>query len=260
MKIFSLIFVITVIILGIWSVLIEPNILTVKHLIIKNKELAGFKIVYASDFHIKPYEGYRLKKTVKRINSENPDVILLGGDFVNGHDGSFTMSPEDIALGLKGLKSKYGTITVMGNHDGWQGKYRIIKALNANGITTLENKNIKLDKLTIAGVQDMQTGNPDIEKALNRAGENVILLSHTPDIFPLVPENVMLTISGHLHCGQINIPGIPPRYVPSKYGTKYLYGLIKENNKMLYTSRGLGNSILPLRFNCPPEIVIIEFE
>ncbi|MBR6099541.1 metallophosphoesterase [bacterium] len=259
MKYFSIFIILVFIILGIWAVIIEPNILTVKHLKFKNADLAGLKIVYASDFHIKPYERYRLKKIVKRINAQNPDLILLGGDYVNGHDGNFTMPIEDIAAELKNLKSKYGVVTVMGNHDGWQGKYRIIKALKANGIIVLENENIAFGKLSIAGVEDMQTGNPDVEKALKGIGRNVIVLSHTPDVFPLVPEYVTLTIAGHLHGGQVVFPGRPPKYIPSKYGTRYLYGIIKENGKTLYTSRGLGNSILPVRFNCLPEFVVIEF-
>ena len=260
MKYFFLIITFLTIALGFWTVVVEPNIITVKHVVIKNKDLAGLKIIFASDFHIKPYEGYRLKRVVKSINKQKPDLILLGGDFVNGHKQNYTMPIEDIAAGLKNLKSKYGVIAVLGNHDGWQGKYKIIKALKANGIIVLENSNITLGELTVAGVDDLQTGKPDVEKALNGIGSNVILLSHTPDVFPEVPEYVTLTLAGHLHGGQVVFPGIPQLYIPSKYGTRYLYGLINENDKLLYTSSGLGTSILPVRFNCPPEYVVIEFK
>ncbi len=260
MKYFSLIIIFVLILCGFWSIFIEPYILTTKHIVLENKDLSGLKIVYASDFHIKPYEKFRLKKVVKRINEQNPDIILICGDFVNVHDGKFTMSPEDIAFQLKNLNSKYGTITVIGNHDGWQGKYRVIKAMEANGIKVLENENINFYKFTIAGVEDIQTGNPNIEKALEGTDKNIILLSHNPDVFPLLPNNVFLTLAGHLHSGQVVIPGLKPKYIPSKYGTKYLYGLITENNKALFTSRGLGNSILPIRLNCPPEIVVITFK
>lgn len=260
MKYFSYIIILAIIISGIWAIFIEPNILVIKHIKLENASLAGTKIVFASDFHIKPYEGYRLKRVVNAINKQNPDLILLGGDFVNGHKKNFTMPIEDIANGLGNLKAKRGIYSVIGNHDGWQGKYEIIKALEAKGIVVLENKNIDLGNLTIAGVEDMQTAQPDIKKALTGAGKNIILMSHTPDIFPLVPKDVILTISGHLHGGQVVLPGIPPKYVPSRYGVRYLHGLIRENNKTLYSSKGLGNSILPMRFNCPPEFVVIEFK
>ena len=169
------------------------------------------------------------------------------------------MSMEDIAFELGKLKSKYGTVSVIGNHDGWQGKYRMIKSLANNGITVLENSNKDFGKFSIAGVADMQTGNPDISRALDGAGKNVILLSHTPDVFPSVPDNVVLTLAGHLHGGQTDYPFRGTAFIPSIYGRKYLYGIIKENSKLLFTSKGLGNSILPVRFNCAPEIVVIEF-
>ena len=69
----------------IWSVFVEPNILTVKHLTIQDKSLNGLKLVFASDFHIKPLETLRLKRIIKKINEQNPDIILLGGDYVSGH-------------------------------------------------------------------------------------------------------------------------------------------------------------------------------
>ena len=259
MKNFSIIVLIIFILSIFWSIFIEPNILKTKKITIEDSKLAGLKVVFASDFHIKPFEGYRLKKIVKRINEQNPDIILLGGDFVNGHDGSFTMSMEDIAYGLKDLKSKYGTVSIIGNHDGWQGKNRMIKALEDNGIKVLLNSNITFDNFTIAGVDDLQTGNPDVEKALKNHKGGVILLTHTPDVFPITPDNVNLVLAGHLHGGQVDIPARGTLFIPSIYGRKYLYGLIKENGKTLFTSRGLGNSILPVRFNCTPEIVVIDF-
>ena len=259
MKVFCYTIILILILTGIWSLIVEPNLIMIKKIYLQNNELAGLKLVFASDFHIKPYETYRLKRIVKTINSLNPDIILLGGDYVNGHKKGFTLSADEIAFELKNLKSKYGTVAVMGNHDGWQGKYEIIKTFQKNGITILENTNKNFDKFTIAGVEDMQTGSPDIKKALYGTGSAVILLSHTPDIFPQVPQYVKLTLSGHTHGGQVVFPFIGPLTVPSKYGKKYAYGLKKEEEKILFTSKGLGTSILPIRFNCIPEIVLIEF-
>ena len=260
MKYFSLIIILIVIMSGLWSFFVEPNIIQVKNLILKNKELSGIKIVFASDFHIKPYEKNRLKKIIKVINNENPDIVLLGGDYVNSHKKNMTYPITGIAEELKNLKSKWGTVAVLGNHDGWQGKYEVIKALEQNGIIVLENSNIQFEKFSVAGVEDMQTGNPDLEKALKNIDKNIILLSHTPDIFPNVPYGVMLTLSGHTHGGQIVFPGKAPLLVPSKFGKKYAYGLKNENGRQLFISKGLGTSILPLRFNCRPEIVVIKFE
>ncbi len=260
MKIFSYIIVLIFIISAIWAVFIEPYILKITKYSVENNDLSGMRIVFASDFHIKTYEMGRLRKIISEINNQKPDLILLGGDYVNGHKPTMSMKSDKIAKELKTLNSKYGTYAVMGNHDGWQGKYQIIKNLEQNGITVLENTNKDFGLFTIAGVEDIQTGNPDIEKTLLGAGKNIILFTHNPDVFPEIPENVILVLAGHLHGGQIKIPGRGNFMIPSKYGNKYVYGEVKEHGKTIFTSKGLGTSILPVRFNCPPEIVVIDFK
>ena len=127
-------FVIILICLLIWSVFIEPNILTVNYLAIQDEQLKGLKLVFASDFHIKPYEIKRLNKIIKAINNENTDIVLLGGDYVNGHKKGNSLPIQDIAKSFSKIKSKYGTYAVVGNHDGWQGKEEVISALENNNI------------------------------------------------------------------------------------------------------------------------------
>lgn len=250
---------ITLLIVLIWSAIVEPNIINVKTIEIKDKQLAGTKIVFASDLHIKPYEKYRLKRIIKKINEQNADVVLLGGDYVNGHRKGNSMTIQNIAKELSTLQSKYGTFAVIGNHDGWQGKEEAITALKSEGINVLVNEHKFAGKISIAGVDDMQTGKPDIKTALNGTKEPIILLSHTPDIFPDVPQNVNLTLAGHLHGGQIKFPGIGALVLPSKFGKKYAEGLIIENGKKIFVTLGLGCSTLPMRVMCPPEIITIKF-
>lgn len=249
-------FIILLLILGLfWSIVIEPNILTIKHINIEDEELAGLKIVFASDFHIKPHEMYRLKRIVKAINKQNADIVLLGGDYVSGHKRKSSMPVEKIAKELSNIISP--AYAVVGNHDGWYGKNDVINALASNGIKVLFNNNSCFDKFCIAGVDDLQTGTPDIEKALSNINKPLILLSHTPDIMPEVPYDVNLTLAGHLHGGQIRLNGA--LITPSKYGKKYANGFLNDKGKKVYTSKGLGTSILPLRFNCLPEIVVFTF-
>jgi predicted MPP superfamily phosphohydrolase len=85
----------------------------------------------------------------------------------------------------------------------------------------------------------------------------VILLAHEPDIFPRVPEQVSLTLSGHTHGGQVRLFGYSP-VVPSRFGNRYAYGHIVESGRSLIVSGGLGCAILPVRFGVPPEIVLID--
>jgi len=85
----------------------------------------------------------------------------------------------------------------------------------------------------------------------------VVLLAHEPDIFPDVSSRVALTLAGHTHGGQIRVPFLWERYVPSKYGARYAYGHVIENDRHLIVSGGLGTSIVPARLGVPPEILHI---
>lgn len=250
--------ILIIVIIAVWGFFIEPNILTVKHLKIKDEQLKGLKIVFASDFHIKPYESYRLQRLIKAINKQNADIVLLGGDYVSGHKKGSSMTIDKIAGEFANIKSKYGTYAVIGNHDGWQGKEEIINELEKHNVKVLFNSNICFEKLCIAGVDDMQTGNPDINKALKNTKDPIILLSHTPDIINDVPYFVNLILAGHLHGGQIRIPDA--LVVPSKFGKTFANGYYEYKGKRIYTTYGLGTSILPIRLNCPPEIVVINFD
>ena len=250
--------------LFIYSFFIEPNILTVKHYKINDSALKGIKIVFVSDFHIKPNQAKRLNKVVKMINEQNPDVVLSVGDFVNGHEEDMTMPIADIVKQLKNIKSKYGFYTVLGNHDWWIDGEGITDTLTSNGIKVLANSNAKINingkDIYIVGVEDKTTRTPEIYSALENAKKPVILLTHSPDMFPKVPSDINLTLSGHVHGGQVRLPLLGALIVPSDYGDKYSLGLIEEEGKKMIVTKGIGNSILNVRFNCVPEIVVVEFE
>ena len=255
-------FIITLLLAG-YSYFIEPNKLEVTNYTIQDKELSGVKIVFASDFHIKPNQQKRLEQIANIINAQNPDLVVSAGDYVSGHTQESTMHPKQIAEELSKVKTKYGFYTTLGNHDGWYDRWYIKELLEKQNIKVLNNKNVKLNingkDIYIAGVEDMMTAFPNIEDALRGTKSPTILLTHTPDVFPDVPKNVNLTLAGHTHGGQVRLPVIGPIFTASSYGNKYAIGLIEENGKKLITTRGIGVSILPFRFNCPPEIVIIEF-
>lgn len=259
-----IIIIILFILLGCYSLFIEPNKLKVNHYTIEDAKLNGLKVVFISDFHIKPHQQKRLDKVIELINTENPDLVLSVGDFVSGHNEKMTMPIEDISKGLGKVKSKYGFYTTLGNHDGWYGTERVTKSLQANRIKVLANKNVSIQlndqKIYIAGIEDLMTGKPDIYKALDGTKSPTILLTHSPDMFVKVPEDVNLTLAGHTHGGQVRIPFIGPIFTASRYGDKYTKGLVEEKGRKLITTTGIGTSILPVRFNCMPEIVVIKFE
>ena len=158
----------------------------------------------------------------------------------------------------------YGFYTVLGNHDCWIDRVGITKELNENGIRVLSNSNIKVNikgkELYIAGLEDLATGSPNISQAIDKTKRPVILLTHSPDVFPYVPQSVNITLAGHVHGGQVRLPLFGVLYVPSAYGNRYSQGLIIENGKKMYVTKGIGNSTLSVRFNCVPEINVIDFE
>ena len=262
-KFLSKLILIIGILLALYSFFVEPNKLEVSNYTIQDKELSGIKIVFASDFHIKPNQQKRLEQIVNTINSQNPDLVVSTGDYVSGHTQESTMHPKQIAEELSKVKTKYGFYTTLGNHDGWYDKAYIEELLEAQGINVLNNENVKLRinsrEIYIAGVEDKMTASPNIYEALENTKSPTIFLTHTPDIFPKVPNDVNLTLAGHTHGGQVRLPLLRALIVTSDYGNRYATGLIEEKGKKMIVTNGIGVSILPIRFNCAPEIVVIEF-
>lgn len=247
-----------------WAYKIEPNLLEIRHYHLKNQQLAGLRIVFASDLHIGKKDIKRLKRIVETIQKQQADLILLGGDYLNGHSEQSTMQPERIAAELGKLNAPYGIFGVLGNHDWYINGAKTKEALQEAGITVLENQNQILNyknrQLTIAGVADKSTRIADSAAALKKAPFPRILLTHTPDVFPEIKDNVDLVLAGHTHGGQVKVPFFGAVFVPSAYGRRYAEGLFSENGLKMIVSKGLGTSQLPIRFNCKPEIVVIEFE
>ena len=249
---------------------IEPNEIVVNKVTLKldnwDKKFDNLKIAVISDIHAgAPFiNPEKLEKIVELTNKEKPDLILFPGDFANGYviGGKF-IKPELVASILSKLKPKYGKIAVLGNNDWKYDGKRITLALEKEKITVLENNAKELiingKSLWIAGVADLIERFPDIDKALSKIkGKTpVLLLTHNPDVFPFVPHRVNLTIAGHTHGGQVNLPFVGRLIVPSGFGARYAYGYIHENNKDLYVSSGIGTSILPVRFGVVPEIEIL---
>ena len=88
-------------------------------------------------------------------------------------------------------------------------------------------------------------------------GGPTIVLSHVPDVFPRIPDRVALTVSGHTHGAQVDIPGLRALITPSRYGARYKAGHIVEDGRHLYVCPGVGTSHLPVRLGAPPEIALL---
>jgi uncharacterized protein len=237
----------------------------------------------------------RIRQIVARTNALNADAILLLGDYMAGDrmiKYSTRIPHDDWAAELGLLKAPLGVHAVLGNHDWWEeravqdrraGPIKAAMALQNARIPVYENDAVRLEKdgraFWLAGLGDQWAFWPKVENYLEfvRHGKvdyegvhdlpatlakitddaPVILMAHEPDIFPLVPDRVALTLSGHTHGGQVRLASFAP-VVPSKFGRRYAYGHIVEDSRNLIVSGGLGCSVMPVRFGSPPEIVVVE--
>jgi predicted MPP superfamily phosphohydrolase len=216
-----------------------------------------------SDIHAgAPHAGpAAIARAVERLNAEAPDAMLLLGDFIDAHVlWGGRVSPEQIARALAALRAPLGSFAVLGNHDWKQTGDRMWRALTEAGIEVLENGAAAAGDFHVAGLADLRLRRPDLPTALAGvpSGAPVILLAHDPDVFPFVPERVALTVSGHLHGGQVAVPVVRRPAIPSRYGERYARGHVVEDGRHLYVTSGLGTSGLPLRFLAPPEVVVLE--
>jgi predicted MPP superfamily phosphohydrolase len=250
-----------------WAGWIEPRrLVTVRRTLELPRwpaALDGVRLGIVSDVHAgAPHVTEKtVARAVERLNAEAPDVMLLLGDFIDSHVvWGGRVKPEAIARELAALRAPLGVFAALGNHDWKQAGDRMWRALTNAGIEVLENGAAAAGSFYVAGLADLRERRPDLPTALAGVPQDapVILLSHDPDVFPFVPERIALTVSGHLHGGQVAIPRMRRPAIPSRYGERYARGHVVEDGRHLYVSSGLGTSGLPLRFLAPPEVVVLE--
>lgn len=259
--------------LGLWAFWIEPAWLSVRRVTLHvprwHAEHENMRVAVLTDLHVgAPHAGIaKLRRVVERTNEEQPDLIVLLGDFVIQEvvGGDF-VEPELIAAELGGLRARQGVFAVLGNHDWWYDGARIAAALRRAGVVVLENEAARVERdgrsFWVAGIADLWTRKPDIAGTLRQVDDDgpVIFITHNPDIFPDVPARVSLTLAGHTHGGQVNLPVVGRPIVPSRFGQRYAMGHIVEDGRHLFVSGGVGTSIVPVRFRVPPEVVILTLK
>ncbi len=254
-----------------YSLIFEPNNIQVEKINIAIENLPesfdGAKIVHLTDFHSKNF-GEREKKVLEILEDINPDFIFITGDFIDYRTKDINSCQEFWRKLSNQHQGK--TFGVLGNHEHWIKSpdiSAIKKLLEEGGISILNNENRKIFQgnkyIYLLGVDDPDSEKDDLPKTMIGAEENIpkILLAHSPDIVDnLRGEKVDLILVGHTHGGQIRIPFVKPFWVPTKNRGKYASGLFEIGKTILYVNRGIGMATLPIRFNCSPEIVVIELK
>jgi len=229
----------------------------------------GVKVAVLTDLHVgSPFNGLpKLREVVALTLRARPDLILLAGDYViHGVPGGTFVPPEEIGPVLAGLTAPLGVYAVLGNQDWWLGGPRVQRALEDAGIRVLTDASAPLERGACrfwrAGIGDLWETRHDVGAALHDVpGDGaVIAFTHDPDLFPELPARVTLTIAGHTHGGQVNLPFVGRPVVPSQFGQRYAIGHIVEDGRHLFVSSGVGTSVFPIRFRVPPEVSMLTLE
>jgi uncharacterized protein len=221
---------------------------------------SGVRVVYLCDLHFGPFIRRRsVAAWIDAALAERPDLVILGGDLV---DGWASEDVEPLLRELGRLRAPLGTFATWGNHDyicfGEPSGFG--ERLEQVGISVLENRGTLVrDDLFLAGLDDVGEGEPDMAAALEGRPEGAacLLAAHNPEVLSVVPPVVGLTLCGHTHGGQVNLPGIGPLVKASHYTQRLVRGWSRQR-ALGYVSRGLGVSLLPIRLNCPPELTVLE--
>jgi uncharacterized protein len=244
------------------------------------------KIAVIADIHAcHPWmSDERIGEIVDLANAERPDLTVLLGDFVGTHPFvSRYVPPGAWAEQLARLEAPLGVYAILGNHDWWfaaipteppDNSLSVRKALAAAGIPVLENRSLRLTQqgrpFWLIGLGDQlahvrsvppRRGADDLKAAMREIRDDApaILLAHEPYIFPAVPDRIALTLSGHMHGGQVNLPliGAPIHFIKRR-SAKFIYGEYALSERQMIVSGGLGTSFAPIRVLRPPEVVMVK--
>ncbi len=244
-----------------YATMIEPRLPVLERVTLRVPTLPpaldGLRIGQLSDMHLgMPHNATNTRRAVQQIMQEQPDLIVLTGDFV-----SFEWAIGEIGALFQSLHAPLGVYAITGNHDHWEGVEEIRDQLEPSGIEFLINENRCIHwrggQLWLAGIDDMWYGTPDLHAALADIpdGAFTVLLAHEPDFADIASlRDIAVQLSGHTHGGHINIPGLGAPCLPY-HGINYVSGLYQVGAMQVYVSRGLGGA--PLRFNCAPEYTLL---
>lgn len=225
-------------------------------------------VALLSDIHIgsRAMDSERLARIADQIAATHPDLVLIAGDFIYGHDPaeSARLAPG-LTAPLARLHPPLGVIAVPGNHDHWTGVLPVRRALDAAGVTVLANRAVRRGPLAVLGFDDSFSGHADVAATLRSAaglGGVPVALTHSPGLIDRLPPGVNLLLAGHTHCGQVVLPLIgaptdwpdPPKRL---YDPRYRCGVVRDAARLTIVTAGLGTSGPAVRLGAPPDFWLL---
>ena len=234
----------------------------------------GYRIAHVSDLH-NVEMGEDNEKLLNMLQEAEPNIIAITGDIIDSRNTDIDVALQFTKDAMEIAPCYY----VTGNHEARVSEYDELKAgLIEQGVVVLEDATTEIsldgDTIILVGVNDpsYQTDylfgdsqtvmNGKLQEITAAENEFTILLSHRPELFEIYADNNMdLILSGHAHGGQFRLPFVGGLVAPNQgLFPKYDAGLYTEENTNMIVSRGIGNSILPFRFNNRPEVILIDLQ
>jgi predicted MPP superfamily phosphohydrolase len=239
--------------LAIYASWIEPYWIEVTHHHVAAPLSSPIRIAHLTDIHTYGL-GRRERKLLQVMEAEQPDVIVLTGDSIN-----ITSDYPGLHDLLTRLHAPLGVWVVRGNHEDWWPVKNEQEFYESAGVKLLVNSSGEVrDGIWFVGLDDLYAGTPDLKKALAGVPESAykIALFHSPIYFETQAGRSDLVLAGHSHGGQVQLPFIGPLYSPPFCG-RFMEGWYELRGTKMYVSRGIGTSIVDVRFWCRPEIAIV---
>jgi uncharacterized protein len=224
------------------------------------KTAKPLKLALISDLHLNSFGSYE-KKVAATLCDLKPELLVMAGDYIEAND-KFDELLEFLAL----LPKNCLKFAVLGNWDHWSGvkPKEWSTAFSKLGIELLDNENQTVNSLPgplcIIGVDDPTNGWEKMDKAFAGISDKNfnLFLAHSPNVISKIADlPVDLLLCGHTHGGQVRVPGLKPFWLPKKC-EGYIAGFYEKDGKHIYVNRGLGNSVIPIRFLCRPEITTFD--
>ncbi len=217
-----------------------------------------FRVLHLSDFHIDGVEGLA-EVLAEGLSLLSCDVCVLTGDYRFEVEGPWERVVPRMEKVVRAIRSRLGIYAILGNHDCAD----MAAALEGIGIRLLVNEGTLLeDGVWLAGVDDPHYyGCDDLARTVRNAPDGAfrILLAHSPELYEEAARaGFHLYLCGHTHWGQIRLPRDVALLVNARCPRAYTSGFWRHGAMQGYTSAGVGCSMLPVRFNCPPEVVMLE--
>lgn len=242
---------------------LQASLRVVRHRIVCDRwpvSAPSLRVAFASDLHAGPTTHPSLfDDVVARIEAAEPDVLLLGGDYVFLDARGI----DELARRLDRLRAIPTRLAVMGNHDLWAEDEQVAEALTGAGVRVLANERVDLpapfDHVSVCGLDEPWTGSPDAARAFAGARDVRVLLCHAPSgLLHARGHRFDLAICGHTHGGHVALPFGVPIVAPGPLSRRYPHGeFALDHGARLIVSRGVGATEVPFRLFADPDVRIV---